>query len=233
MTHAIAALDVGALDSVGWWMQDGTKQPCLAERGEELREALTNLERLVEAVATRLDDGGRVALGFECPLFVPLPLEMSLLGKQRSGEEGRPWSAGAGATVATYGAQQVTWVLRGIRSAVTRSVTASTDINRLDDVDLFVWEAFVTEGAKAEDDGWMHVADARAAVEKFVECRSKETPSAINDTSVINLAAAYLARAGWDVAVDSLLSEPCFVAKAAKAGYDWTIFQQDSVAATG
>jgi hypothetical protein len=40
---------------------------------------------LVEAVGTDLDAGRAVALGFECPLFVPVPKEPLRLGMARAG----------------------------------------------------------------------------------------------------------------------------------------------------
>jgi hypothetical protein len=56
-----------------------------------------------------------VALGFECPLFVPLNLQPEALTTARSGEGSRPWSAGAGCGALATGLVQVAWILRKIR----------------------------------------------------------------------------------------------------------------------
>jgi hypothetical protein len=47
----------------------------------------THPEQLVEAVAQELGLDHRVALGFECPLFVPIP-ESAMLSGLRAGERG-------------------------------------------------------------------------------------------------------------------------------------------------
>jgi hypothetical protein len=43
-----------------------------------------------------LPGGQAVALGFECPLFVPVPEQALRLGAARPGEKNRSWSAGRG-----------------------------------------------------------------------------------------------------------------------------------------
>src|SRR4051794_11293405 len=56
----------------------------------------TEIVELVDALAQDLDAGVPVALGFECPLFVPVSEDPFRLGAARAGEGTRPWSAGAG-----------------------------------------------------------------------------------------------------------------------------------------
>jgi len=55
----------------------------------------TEIAELADAVATCLSAGQRVALGFEAPLFVPVPVEARMLGKARDGES-KAWSAERG-----------------------------------------------------------------------------------------------------------------------------------------
>lgn len=73
---------------------------------------------LVDAVAGDLIAGEAVALGFECPLFVPVPATPLQLGAARLGEGNRPWSAGAGASSLATGLAQVSWILAELRQRV-------------------------------------------------------------------------------------------------------------------
>jgi hypothetical protein len=56
-----------------------------------------------EGIAKDLSAGYAVALGFECPLFVPVAKAPEHLTKGRAGEGNRPWSAGAGVAVLASG----------------------------------------------------------------------------------------------------------------------------------
>ncbi len=71
--------------------------------------------QLANAVCEELASGRPVALGFECPLFVPVPSEEIALGRARAGEGNRAWSAGAGTGALATGLVQAAWVLREIR----------------------------------------------------------------------------------------------------------------------
>ena len=62
-----------------------------------------SIEKLVQAVADDLRSGALVALGFECPLFVPLRERPEELTSGRRGDGNRPWSAGAGCAVLAVG----------------------------------------------------------------------------------------------------------------------------------
>jgi hypothetical protein len=79
------------------------------------RESDSSIENLATSVAESLDAGDPVALGFECPLFVPIDTDPNLLGCARKGEGMRPWSANAGAASLATGLVQVPWLLRSIR----------------------------------------------------------------------------------------------------------------------
>src|SRR5215210_4351671 len=92
MDFAVYAVDVGSIPArrLGWPRADfpgGRVDPDAHE---------TEIERLVTAVGEELAAGRPVALGFECPLYVPVPDEASSLGKARAGEANRSWSAAAG-----------------------------------------------------------------------------------------------------------------------------------------
>lgn len=102
----VAAVDVGSVSKLGWWR---------AELGSASGSSGGHhLEDLVAQLAKDLEKGCRVALGFEAPLFLPVPGESAALGRRRQGEGNRPWSAAAGAVVTALAAQQVAWTLAAI-----------------------------------------------------------------------------------------------------------------------
>jgi hypothetical protein len=120
---------------------------------------------LVRAVCSELNAGRPVALGFECPLFVPVPAAELSLGRARVGEGNRSWSAGAGTGALATGLVQAAWVLDAIRQEVEVTDlwldwSAFSTVGR----GLFLWEAFVSGAAK----GTTHVDDASIAVAAFV-----------------------------------------------------------------
>jgi hypothetical protein len=73
------------------------------------------IDDLIEAVAEDLGHGVSVALGFECPLFVPVPEDPLRLGRARVGDGNRAWSAGAGTGAMATGLVQAAWGLRRLR----------------------------------------------------------------------------------------------------------------------
>lgn len=81
---------------------------------------------LVRFVAERLEANVKVALGFECPLWVPVAGEPSDLTKARHGEGNRAWSAGAGAGSLATGLTEIAWILDRIHHEVPRAESFST-----------------------------------------------------------------------------------------------------------
>jgi len=131
--------------------------------GEPVSPGGASIEDLVSHVANDLEAGTPVALGFECPLFVPLAQDPLLLTAARDGDGNRPWSASAGATVLATGLTQVVWVLREIRRRVSGDVPAFLrwDCFQASGHGLLLWEAFVSGGAKTGS----HLGDATRALE--------------------------------------------------------------------
>jgi hypothetical protein len=168
---------------------------------------------LAARVAALLDAGSRVALGFECPLFVPLPDEELQLGCARPGEGSRPWSAGAGSGALATGLVQVVWVLAQIRASLHEPAPAHTDWASFasSTVGLYLWEAFVSGGAK----GSGHIDDARLAVSAFQ--RALPDLAVANAVScfcpVYSLIGAALLRTGWSTD-PAVLNSACVVIKA-------------------
>src|SRR5215217_6248450 len=67
-------------------------------RGSEPQELVSGSEiaQLAETVADKLNSGVPVALGFECPLSVPISKDPARLTSARNGEGRRAWSASGG-----------------------------------------------------------------------------------------------------------------------------------------
>lgn len=169
---------------------------------------------LVKEVAKDLSTGLSVALGFECPLFVPLPDDPVRLTRARAGEGNRPWSAGAGAGALATGLTETTWILSRLRERLACEPSVFFDWDRFRDSSegaLFLWEAFVSGKAK----GATHIDDASAGVDAFrASLPNPATRNLIKEEQVFSLIGASLLRAGWQVP-PSILSEPCLVLAAA------------------
>ena len=203
-TLAIYCADVGsvAAGNFGWY----------GRRQTGVRDG-TSMRDLATSVADDLVAGVPVALGFECPLFVPFSDRPEFLTCARTGEGSRAWSAGAGTGVLATGLVQVAWVLREIRKQVGEGHNAFLDWSAFlsKGSGLLLWEAFVSAEAKREG----HVADAQAAVEAFaVAIREPELISAVTcGEETYSLIGAALLRTRWSTDI-SLLSQSCTVIRA-------------------
>jgi hypothetical protein len=175
----------------------------------------SSIEELVSAVVEKLSSGAKVALGFECPLYVPLRDDPMEITKARAGEGNRSWSAGAGCGALATGLVEVTWILEKIRANTKPEyVTAFLKWKAFDEADggLFLWEAFVSGKAKGSGDS----DDARIAVKAFQDALALpnlEEANAISEQCVFSLIGASMLRAGWSESVQ-YLSECCLVIKA-------------------
>ncbi len=172
----------------------------------------SSIEELAGAVAEKITSGVKVALGFECPLYVPLRDKPMLLTKARTGEGNRSWSAGAGCGALATGLVEVSWILEKIRANTPKSAVAFLDWKAFENSDggLFLWEAFVSGKAK----GSGHAHDAEIAVQTFrAALPNPELANAISEQSVLSLVGASMVRTGWSANVQHL-SEPCLVIKA-------------------
>ena len=196
-------------------------------RGVDEPHTDTSIEALIADLAGHLNAGFPVALGFECPLWIPLPQKCEQLGSARTGESGkgmksRPWSAGGGAAALTTGAVQVPWVLRALKCRVPdRQAFLDWHEFETEGRGLFLWEAFVTaEGkvgtVKAPGDEGKDERDARIAVEEFDSVL--DDPKAANacqpKDEVFSLVGAAMLRTCWSTD-PALLRQPCLVIKPA------------------
>jgi len=201
MDITVACADVGSVSSgkFGWTIQDGSDPP------DEPSER-SSITEFADAVVERLEEGRSVALGFECPLFIPVREEPDQLTDAREGEGNRPWSAGAGSGSLVTGLAETVWVFSRIREHLSSEPTVTVDWEEFQETEgsLLVWEAFVS----GDDKVGSHHGDAGAAVKSF--CKNLPPENMIDEEQVFSLVGASLLRAGWGVDQE-ILSTPTLV----------------------
>jgi hypothetical protein len=160
-------------------------------------------------LARDLDDGLSVALGFEAPLFIPVPLDANNLCRGRATEGSRSFAAPAGLAVTTLGLHQAAWILSTLRATREHVCFA----HRISDwpcqvQTLFCWEAFVSERAHSDD----HVRDAASALAAFFHAESDLAAAtevhAERPLSLIGTAALW---SGWTKDVAALFAESAVI----------------------
>jgi hypothetical protein len=175
-----------------------------------------NPSTLADTIREQLDKGELVALGFECPLVLPVPELSDSLGAARVGEGNRPWAAGAGAGSMATGLVQLCWTLAQLVPA--KATTQPSKWNP--ETPLLLWEAFVSGPQKKDrDDVTGHLSDARSAVEAFVhrlDNLSHQSQIHTGDHRPLNLAAVAAMHAGLEIDAAEI-ALPLMVAKEAIA----------------
>ncbi len=180
--------DIGSVEKnrFGWARGEGSEQLVSG----------TDIRQLVDGVAKDLIEERGVALGFECPLFVPVRSDPLELTSGRRGDGNRPWSAGGGAGSLATGLTEVVWILCELRNRVGPGVQAFLcwqDFLKAKR-GLFLWEAFVSGKAH----GKTHVEDAKRAVRAFAAALPDlESANAIQEPVVHSLVGAAMLRTGW------------------------------------
>lgn len=197
------AVDIGSVkkNRFGWCRKTAWDQ----QSGQDIRD-------LVNGVGEDLNHGKQVALGFECPLFVPVTHDPQNLTSARIGEGSRSWSAGAGCGALATGLPETVWVLEGIRRYVTTPV--ATTLNWIDfreyRANLYLWEAFVTGAAKGD----AHAHDAEIAAATFwASLEDIPGANAVTAESPFSLIGAALLRSRLSTDLD-VLFESCVVIRA-------------------
>jgi hypothetical protein len=174
----------------------------------------TSIDDLCTAVEHSLRRKQRVALGFETPLFIPVPAESKDLGRARAGEGDKPWSASAGAAVLATGMAQTAWILSKLRTALPdEKLYVDWEAFSAAKSGLFIWEAFVSGASKPKaSKGNPHVADASAAIDAFrisiAGATEKPPVGAENPLSLIGAAALW---AGWTYNTSVLRAQPVVI----------------------
>jgi len=201
--------DVGSIkqEHFAWWRVD------LAQCDDHHERDKKDIGLFAKGIADDLSSGASVALGFECPLFVPVTEDPKDLTSPRDdAERQRPWSAGAGCAVLATGLSECVWVFNRIRVQAEVKVQPSLcyDDFITRKANLFVWEAFVTSAAK----GSSHEDDAKAAAYSFCKKWPKILEADLIKTNKpwYSLVGAALLRSGLTDDI-SILSQKCVVVK--------------------
>lgn len=201
---AVACADIGSVakGKFGWALKHGKSW----SQGD-------SIVAFSEQIVSHLNQNTPVAVGFECPLFVPLPRDPRGLTRARKGEGNRAWCAGAGSGALAVGLTEVVWILREVWEGldVPEKPTASLRWPQfLETGGLFIWEAFVTGASKKHS----HIQDARGAVEALVRALpDPERRNLVHEEMVYSLGGAALLRAGWGVPA-TVLEDPTLVISA-------------------
>lgn len=240
MPIAVACADIGRFreketdNRFGWAIGWGNSQPSEWEGG-------VGITGFVDAV-TEWIRRGRIALGFECPMWVPIDDEPASLTRSRCvdwvrSDNGRklwrPWSAAAGTAVTAVGLSQISWILERIRMKVTQCPEVFFDWKRFAQAEsgVFFWEALVSGGtASRAEAGSVHVSDAKAAVRQFFResqrrdewadpmperCQNCELSECRHRGRVRSLIGGALLWADWSRDA-ALLHQPCVVVRTKK-----------------
>lgn len=162
-----------------------------------------SIESLATAVVRALHEGEPVALGFEAPLFVPVPADPDRLGKARPCDAPSPsWSSSVGASVLATAMVQVPWTLRFIREQVPdlRPHLHWAPFAEHQD-GLLLWEAFVSGTGK----GKTHEEDARSGVQAFCkQLPNPGNPTAAETERPFSVLAAATIWAGFDLPIEEM-----------------------------
>jgi hypothetical protein len=141
---AVYACDVGSTFQNRFaWARIASSEP-------EQIEVCSDITVLARSIKDDFRARRSVALGFESPLFLPVPKSVKDLCHERQGEGNRSCFASTGAYVATLGLHEAAWILREIHTHGIGFTVARKDWPpRGTDPILFCWEAFVSGKAKA------------------------------------------------------------------------------------
>lgn len=188
--------DVGSIarDSFAW----ARRIP--GSDGEESHRP-ESIESLAASVVHVLRGGEPVALGFEAPLFIPVPENPDRLGKARPCDAPSPsWSSSVGASVLATAMVQIPWTLRFIHEQIPDlRVHAQWPPFAEQQDGLLLWEAFVSGAGKGET----HEEDARSGVQAFCEqLPNPGDPSAAETESPFSVLAAAAIWAGFDLPIE-------------------------------
>lgn len=206
LESVVYACDIGSVKSgsFAWARNDAIKSTPTAS---------VDINVLIAAISRDVMNGFNVSLGFEAPLFLPVPNSSCRLNSGRNGESSRSMFAPAGAAVTTLAVQQTAWILRRLRDSLPLNTSLTFDwINRESKPNqLFIWEAFVSGSAHSTT----HERDAATAVQFFLQnmadLNAVNAVTCENPFSLISAAAIW---SGWlkDIA---FLHCPCLVLRPA------------------
>jgi hypothetical protein len=211
----VACVDIGSpkKGNVGWSLLHGETQ----STGRDLPAFIALLEPHIRS-------GRTIAIGFECPLYVPKRADVTTMTDCRIGEEGLNWCGGPGASVLATGLAQTNWVLARM-AELAPNATGTTRWHELQEgrCQFFFWEAFITSRAGAVvpialvEGVSLHERDALAGALAFrqVVVTGRQFPSDLQDEGALSLIGMHLLETGLSKDM-SLMSERCAVLKVRK-----------------
>ena len=206
----IYCADIGSVrkDHFGWARLVG-----------EQAHLCNDIGALVDDIAHAITMGRKVALGFECPLWVPVSTKSQDLTAGRCVDKDRAWSVGAGAIVLAIGVTEVAWILDELRRRLKEQRTplpsVHLDWTTFKDADsgVFIWEAFVTGKAKASRSAEKSNAeDALIACQKLAACLPTPAEECKPEQRVRSLIGGAILWAGWAQDLE-LLHKRCMVVR--------------------
>jgi hypothetical protein len=212
MGTRVLAVDIGSVASPSKfaWAAFDAPGRVLVKGGEDPESA-------VSALVPGLLAGAQAVLLLEAPMSVPVPDGQPgawhWLGKARSNEGNRPWSAGAGAGALATGLAQGAWMLRQLADLVPgMEVTTQFGAWRSGGAQLLLGETFITAAGKPEPLAVsQHLADAAAAGLALLEML--DSPATVASSvccsprESFNLLAAMALWAGLRIGTAELRSE--------------------------
>jgi hypothetical protein len=167
----------------------------------------SDIRALVDSICDDVRSGNKVALGFECPLYVPLSACPEELTKRRSFEGNRPWSAGAGPGSLVTGLVEMTWIFIQLAGKLVPAPSVFLDwkLFKESPSGILLWEAFVS-GKQHQS---THKADASLAVRSFIRDVGSQLISVVKSNGqALSLVGCALLRSGL-VHDSQVLSRPC------------------------
>jgi hypothetical protein len=186
---------------------------------EGVIQASSDIDKLVKHLQSDIRQGYSVALGFEAPLFIPVPVNTEHLSKSREGDGNRSWSASSGAGVTVLGIHQSAWILRSLYKSSHRRCDFTLDWQQHwppvgNRPVLLCWEAFVSGAAHSE----LHLTDAVTAVDFFYrnEAKLRGAREPVYAEQPVSLIGSVALWSGW-VSDIRFIHEPTLVIKPKKS----------------
>lgn len=216
MDGVVYACDIGSVKSGSFAWSRATSH-------QDTPTASSDIDELLIQIVRDARSGASVALGFEAPLFMPIPLLSSALSSGRNGESSRSMFAPAGASVTTLALHEVAWILRSLQQQIGSILGFTIDWRKpwrssSGAAKLLVWEAFVSSSAHSDT----HERDAITAARHFIDYEHHfaevNAVTCENPLSLVHCAAMF---AGWSRDINALHGD-CLVLKPAVA-YDGPI----------
>jgi len=170
----------------------------LPNEGSKLVQGSSGIQYLVDRLELDIERGYSVALGFEAPLFIPVPQDSKDLSKGRRGEGNRSFASPVGLTACALGVHQSAWILKRLYESSYDKCVFTLDLQSWPPSGhrpvLFCWEAFVSGQAHSDE----HLRDAATAAVTFLSSEQDlQEANAVGADNVISLIGAVALWSGW------------------------------------